>query len=167
MSKPILIFSFLILFAGLTTAQNVSEGTDFTTQIDGTVSVTDYDLSLNSDDYVTIEAKTIGTLYITDVGSISEKGASSVNFKRVDYEAGTTNISVDATSDFGDKSLLLRKGNNVTALSNNRTSDLIGSPDGSQFVLGAIGGGISIILLIIALVKHKKWKFNKQPLQVI
>ena len=161
------LFLFLLIIAPSAMAQNSSEVSNSLQKIDGTVRVTDYNLELNTPDYVVIEAKTLGTVSITDINSIAEKGTGRVNFKQVSYDAGRTNISLDVVQEFGDKSVIISKGNTAIYLSNDRTSDFIGSPDGFGFTLGAIGGGISIIILIVILVKHKKWKFNKKPLRVI
>lgn len=158
---------FLILFTGLATAQNETKASNTVQTIDDTIRVTDYNLELDSENYIVVDAETSGTLSITDINGIEDQGTGTFNFKNVHYSVGKTNISVEATSDLGDKTVTVTKDNIGIYLSNDRTSDFIGSPDGWQFTLGALGGGTSIILLIVVLVKHKKWKFNKRPLRVI
>jgi len=169
------LFILSLFFAGAA-AQEIKDFSEFATinedsDIDYNTSVFDFDESTRLVNYDFNTQNGTRLLFysdiprrveIYDVNGLRESGVEGLPIQEYRLQSGYTEILIDPTDLRGDKTVFTMVGDSYATVSNDRTAQLIGTPDSVLgFVLGITGGGIAVILLIVASIKYKERRINK------
>ena len=127
----------------------------------------DYDFNTENGTRLVFYSDTVRRVELYDVNGFTEKGNEELPINQIRLSSGYTEVLMDTTSNRGDRTLFMMVGDNYRILSNSRTSEFIGDPTGTEFIIGVIGGGIAQIVFIFFIIKRKKRKMNKRPQRMI
>lgn len=169
---PFLFFFLLLTFSNPVIAQeNANNSTEedikqVSRSLSEKVEIVSYDFNVGEKDTITFRADTIATISITDFNSVEDSGVKEFNYRTETLNSGKTQIELELTAKRGDLTAIVTQGGNGLSLSNDRSSELIGEPTATQFVLGVIGGGMSVFFLLFVMMKHKRYKYNNKPFEV-
>jgi len=148
-----LILSLSLLLFVLT---GVAQPSNIDVEVSDRLIVEDYDFSNSENATIYLYADSVGRFDVFDVNSFDDRGSSNINIETFPAQSGNFSITMDLSTKRGDRSVAIIDDNQGAVLSNDRTSELIGEADGFQFVLGSIGGGLSVISLIYILARYKR-----------
>lgn len=169
------LFTFSLLI-GAVNAQEIEDFEDFVTideesEIDVETSVFDFDNSTRLVNYkfntrngtrLLFYSDIPRTVEIYDVNGLRQSGVNDLPIKEFRLKSGYTEILTETTDLRGDKTVFMMIQDSYATVSNDRTAQLIGTPDSVLgFVLGITGGGIAVISLIIVTIKYKQRKIDK------
>lgn len=129
---------------------------------DDATSIVDYEFATENSTRVVFNSEIRRHIEIYDVNGFTETGGESVPINDYTIRNGYTEVLVDTTSKRGDRTLFILVDDQYYTLSNDRTSELIGTPDSTLgFVLGIVGGGIAVLTLLLMWIKYKERRIDK------
>lgn len=166
---------FLLIISGVQ-AQELEDFEDFVTidedsdiDVDSTVfdfdnstRLVEYDFNTQNGTRLLFYSDITRTVEVYDVNGLRQSGVNELPIQSFRLQSGYTEILVDTTDLRGDRTLFMMVGDSYATISNDRTAEFIGTPETALgFTLGITGGGIAVILLVIATIKYKNRRIDK------
>lgn len=96
------------------------------------------------------------SIEIYDINGLTDRGGETLPIKTYHLNSGYTEVLVDTTVKYGDRTVLMLLDDNYYVQSNDRLRELIGTPETTWgYILGIGAGGGAVFLLLLSWIRYK------------
>jgi hypothetical protein len=93
---------------------------------------------------------------IYDINGLTDRGGETLPIKTYHLNSGYTEVLVDTTVKYGDRTVLMLLDDKYYVQSNDRLRELIGTPETTWgYILGIGAGGGAVFLLLLSWIRYK------------